>query len=156
MVLHDVPQRARCFVEIATLLDAHRLRYRYLNVVDVIARPQRLEYGVGKTKRQDVLHCLFTEVMVDPVNLVLFENLVQSLVQLPGGRPGAPEWFLDNEAGRTARLGLVEAHLAERPGYLAKDIWHGRQVVRPVAAGTESLVDFLQPGVERAKVSGSL
>ena len=148
VVLHDVAQSAGFFVEIAPLFYADRLRHGDLDVVDVIARPQGLEYGVGKTQRQDVLDGLFTEVVVDPVNLVLVEDVVQGGVELAGSGQVAAERLFDHEAGKTAALWPVETHLPERPGHFGEDVGHRRQVVGPVATRPQGLVDFLEPGLE--------
>ncbi len=103
MVLHDVAQRPGLFVETAALFDADRLGHGDLDMVDVIARPQGLEYGIGKTQGQDVLHGLFTEVVVDAVNLVFVEDLVERGVELLGRGQVAPERLLYDQPGKTAR-----------------------------------------------------
>ena len=84
VVLDDVAQGAGSFVEAAALFDAEGLGDGDLDVVDVTADPQRLEYGVGETQGQHVLHGLFAEVVVDAVDLVLGEDLVQGGVELAG------------------------------------------------------------------------
>ena len=71
---HHVAQRARCIVELAALLDADGLRHGDLHVIDVIAVPQRLENRVGEPQHHDVLHGLFAEIVVDPVDLALGEH----------------------------------------------------------------------------------
>ena len=63
------------------MADADFLVDRDLDMVDVIAIPDRLEHAVGKAQHQDVLHRLLAEVMIDPVNLVLVDDLEQFVVQ---------------------------------------------------------------------------
>jgi hypothetical protein len=53
-------------------------------MVDVVAVPDRLEHAVGEAQRQQVLHGLAAEVVVDAEDAVLGEDRVQPLVQLPG------------------------------------------------------------------------
>ena len=66
---HHVAQRAGGIVEPAAMLDADGLRDRDLHVIDVIAVPQRLEDRIREAQDHDVLHGLFAEIMVDPVDL---------------------------------------------------------------------------------------
>ena len=50
-------------------------------MVNVIAVPERFEDAVGEAEDQDVLHRILTQVMVDAVDLLLFEHPVHLLVQ---------------------------------------------------------------------------
>ncbi len=127
-----------------------RLGHGHLDVVDVIARPQGLEDGVGKAQGEDVLDRLFTEVVVDAVNLVLFEDLVQGGVEFMRSLAVAAERLFDHQAGRAARLGLVEADLAQGFGHVGENIGDGGQVIRAVGAGAERLLDLLEPGLQGA------
>ena len=70
---------------LATPPDAEFLIHRYLDVIDMIAIPDRFEHAVGKTQHQDVLHGLLAEVMINPVDLVLVKQLQELGVQCPGG-----------------------------------------------------------------------
>jgi hypothetical protein len=69
VVLHHVTQRAGLVVERATALDAQRLGDRDLHVADAAAPPQRLEQRIAEAQREQVLHCLLAEVMVDAEDL---------------------------------------------------------------------------------------
>ena len=73
VVLHDVARDADLLVEVAAPLDADLLGHGDLHVVDVLARPERLEDGVAEAEHQEVLDRLFPEVVVDPVDLALGE-----------------------------------------------------------------------------------
>ncbi len=74
VVLDHVAQRTGVIVISAALLDAERLRRRDLDVLHVVPVPDRLEDRVGEAQREDVLHRLLAEVMVDAVDLVLGED----------------------------------------------------------------------------------
>jgi hypothetical protein len=50
-------------------------------VIDVLARPERLEDAVREAERQHVLHGLLAEVVVDAEDLVLAEVPEDFLVQ---------------------------------------------------------------------------
>ena len=45
-----------------------------LNVIDVVAIPKRLEDRVVESKAEQVLNRLFSEVVIDPVNLILMQR----------------------------------------------------------------------------------
>ena len=62
-------------VEAGAPLDAELLGDRDLHVVDELAVPDRLEDAVREPKRQDVLHRLLAEVVVDAEDLALVEVL---------------------------------------------------------------------------------
>ena len=65
-----------------------------LHVVDVAPVPDRLEDPVGEAEDQQVLHGLFAQVVIDPVDPVLLERAAQLPVQLAGRGQVAPEGFL--------------------------------------------------------------
>jgi hypothetical protein len=46
------------------VLQAHFLGHGDLHVIDVVAVPDRLKDGVGKTREQDVLNRLLPQVMI--------------------------------------------------------------------------------------------
>ena len=48
----------------------------------MMAVPERLEDGVGEPNRPEVLHHLLPQIMVDPVDLLLLQQLRQLAVQL--------------------------------------------------------------------------
>src|SRR5256714_1812244 len=71
MIGDHVAQRARGFVVCAALLDADLLSRSNLHVVDVATVPDGFKNSVAETKNQNVLHCLFAEIMTDAINLAL-------------------------------------------------------------------------------------
>ncbi len=58
-------------VEAAAVADVERLGHVDLDVVDVVAVPDRLEEAVGETQRENVLRRLLAEEMVDAKDLLL-------------------------------------------------------------------------------------
>ena len=73
-VRHDhVAERAGALVEAGARADRERLGHVDLDVVDVVAVPDRLEHAVREPQREDVLHRLLAEVVVDPEDLRLVE-----------------------------------------------------------------------------------
>ena len=75
MVLDHVAQRAGSLVVAGAAFDADVLRGGDLDVVDVVAVPDRLEEGVGEPQRHEVLDGLLAEVVVDAEDLRLLEDL---------------------------------------------------------------------------------
>ena len=70
---NHVAERAGGFVETTAVFDADGFRGGDLNVIDVIAIPERLDDVVGKAEDHHVLHGLFAEIVVDAVDLFLVQ-----------------------------------------------------------------------------------
>ena len=118
VVLHHVAQRTGAVVEIAARLHAHLLGERDLHVADPGAVPQRFQQRVGEAQREQVLHRLLAQVVVDAKDLRFGEDAAHVLVDLLRG-------------SQVASQGLFQHHPrvgADQPG--------GRQVL---ADGREEL-----------------
>ena len=98
MIRHHVAERTCSFIKAATMLDADGFRGGDLDVVDVIAIPQRLDDVVGKTEDHDVLHSLFAEIVVDAVDLFFGQDLLQFLIELLRGFEIVSKGLFDNHA----------------------------------------------------------
>ena len=72
---------AGLLVEGAARADPERLRHVDLDVVDVVAVPDRLEEAVGEAQGEDVVRRLLAEEVVDAEDLLLAEDFVDHLVQ---------------------------------------------------------------------------
>ncbi len=94
----SVAQRAGLLVELAALFDADRFRSSDLDVVDVLAIPQRLEQAVGKAQRHDVLDRLLAEEVVHSIDLLLLQRLQDRGVERLGRGQVMPEQALDDDA----------------------------------------------------------
>ena len=70
----------------------------------MVAVPQRLEDAVGEAEDEDVLDRLLAEVVIDPVDLVLAEDLRDQLGSGPGRAQVVPERLLDDDARPAALL----------------------------------------------------
>src|SRR3954468_3428511 len=97
MVRHHIAQRPRRIVEAAAMSDAEFLKHADLHVVDMIAIPDRLEHSVCEPQHQDVLYRLFPEIVIDPVDLMLVDNVEELLVQDLRGTEVAAERLLDDQ-----------------------------------------------------------
>ena len=63
------------------------------HAADEVAVPKWFEYQVGKTQNQQILDHFLTQVMIDPIGLVLDEHPRHGVRQLVGGLPVPPERF---------------------------------------------------------------
>ena len=118
MIRHHVAERAGGFVESAAMLDADRFRRGDLHVVHVVAVPKRLDDVVGKAENHDVLHGLFTEIVIDAINLLFCQDLPQILVELLRGSQVVAKRLFDDDARPVAVFFLRQTtqsqHLGDR------------------------------------------
>src|SRR5262249_51513155 len=97
MVLEHIPQHPGSIIITGPAAQPHLLRDSYLDVVDIVPIPQWFKDSIGKTKNQQVLNCLFTQVMVNAVNLAFLKNFVYLAVQFGGrGQVMAKRLFNDD------------------------------------------------------------
>ena len=126
VILEHISQDAHAVIVAGAMPYAHGLGDRDLHVIDVVAVPERLEDRVGKAGHQDILDCLFAQVMVDAIDLMLVQDLVQFIVQFAcRGQVGA-EGLLDHDSPPalvllqlTGRRRARSMMLVKRPGGVA-------------------------------------
>jgi len=97
VALNHVAQRASSFVKSATAFHAERFAGGDLHLVNVIAIPERFENSVAEAKDQQVLNGVFAEIVVNAIDLALFEYALNHLVELFRGGKIAAERFFDND-----------------------------------------------------------
>ena len=85
------------------MLDADGFRRGDLDMVDLLAIPQRLEQAVGETQRHDVLHRFLAEEMIDPVNLMLLQCLQDLGIEGLGRSEVVAERLFDDDPAPTGR-----------------------------------------------------
>ena len=144
-----VAQRAGGLVERATALHGQRLGDVDLHRGDAAAVPRRLEEGVGEAQRQQVLHGLLAEEVVDAEDLLLLEDLVHVPVELLEGLQVEAEGLLDHQAGPLGQP-LAPEH-ADHPGHRGR---RHRQVDDAAHVVPEALLDLPHPGREVRAVVG--
>ncbi len=128
MVGHHVPQGAGLLVEVTTRLHAHGFRRGDLHVINVVVVPERLEQRVGKATDQDVLYRFLAQVVVDPIDLLLFHVCQQALVQRLGtGQVGA-EGLLHHQPAIGVPALLQQSRLAQALGHVTKEARGSGQV----------------------------
>jgi hypothetical protein len=109
VVLHHVAQGSDGVVEAAAVLDAEVLGHRDLDVVDVLAVPDRLEDRVGEAQIEDVHHRLLAEEVVDPQELGLIEVGVKLVVELARRFEVVAEWLFDHYERTVGETGAMQA-----------------------------------------------
>src|SRR6185503_3298646 len=109
---------ARLVVIIAPALQADRLGYRDLDMVDVRAVPQRLEHRIGEAQRQQVLNCLLAQIMVDAENAVFGEMRRNRVVDFAAGFEIGPQRLLEGHphgrASEPRRRQSIDGRLEQR------------------------------------------
>ena len=108
MVLDYVTNRADTLVESAARGDVEVLGHRDLDLVHVLAVPDRFQERVREAEKEDVLDRRLAQVVVDAETALLGEHPVQRLVQRPGRLQIAPKRLLDDDAPT-----LRKSHVAE-------------------------------------------
>ena len=98
MVLHHVPNRAVPVIIGAPAADTDPLGDGDLHMVDMARVPDRFEQRIGKAQRHQVLHRLLPEIVVDPVDLALFEQRRELAVQRLRALEIAAQRLLDDQA----------------------------------------------------------
>ena len=151
MALEHIAQGAGLVVIAGAMLDAQRLGDGNLNVVDVIAVPERLENDVGEAEHQDVLDGLFAEVMVDAVNLGLLEAAADFVVQFNGAGEVPSKRFFDDQAGRVFRVGAGRprqaGHAKILDDYRIEKRRNG-QIKYVIALHPVGFVELIEPGLD--------
>ena len=135
MIGHHVAQRAGRIIEAAAVPDAEFFVDSDLHVIDVIAVPDRLEHAIGETQHQDVLHRLLAEIVIDPVDLVLVEDLQEIAVQRSGRSEIGPERLFHHQPAPGAVFFLQQTGAAELAGDRREGAWRRGEIKQPVAAG---------------------
>ena len=133
VALEHIAQHAAVVVVAAALADGDRLRGGDLHAIDVLMVPERFEHRVGEAEDQDVLHRLFTEIMIDAINLIFAEEGMHTRVHGPTRLQIVAEWFLDNQPTEAAHFFLI-TRFAEARGDLRIEVGRHRQVVEPLTA----------------------
>ena len=136
-----------CFVEAAAALDADGLGGRDLNVVDMVAVPERLEDAVGEAQHQDVLDRFLAEEVIDPVDLVFGQHLEDLRVEGLGRGKVVPERLFDDHpppcfvrlSGETGAAELLDDRAKEPVGDCQIEQHIGRAVLLPALLGQQLL-----------------
>src|SRR5215471_309998 len=105
MVRHHVAQCPDLFVEATAALDTYSFSRCDLDVVDMVAVPERLEDAIGKAQHQNILDRFFAKEVVDPIDLVFRQHLEDLCIESLRRRKIVSEGlFNDHPPPPSARL----------------------------------------------------
>ena len=83
---------------VSAMLDPKIFGNGDLNVFDGVPIPERFKNRIREAERQEILHRLFAEVMIDAVDLGFLDIAMQGRIQAAGRVKVAAEWFLEHDA----------------------------------------------------------
>ena len=146
MVLNHVAQHAGFLVVGAAAFQADGFSHGDLDGVDVASVPDGFENDVGEAQDKDVLNGLFSEIVVDSVDLRFVEDVVGDVVESLGSGEVAAERLLDDDAGGAGAA--AKAGFAQQADDLREEAGLGGQVENSVAAGAVAGLDFGQFALE--------
>src|ERR1700722_4563612 len=125
VVLTYVADGPGLIVEASTSLYSEVLGHRDLYTLDVVAVPEGFHKSIGETECEHVVHCAFSEVMIDAEYVGFLENTKQNLIQLLRRGKIVPEWLFHNNPATSGAVGfskMLHHHFKQNRRY--------RQVMR--------------------------
>ena len=155
MVLDDVTRRADTVVIAGTTRHADILGMRDLHVVDVIVVPDRLIHRVRETKRQNILHRLLTEIMIDTEHAGRVEHLGNHTVEFLGAGQIVAKRLFDDHTTPSTLVGLRQTAIRQLARYLRERARRHRHVERMVASRATIAVelgDGVRQSFERLRI----
>jgi len=108
VVLDHVAQCADAVIELAASFHAEFFRDGDLHALDPFASPDRFEQRVAEAQSEQVLHRLLAEIVIDPVDLLLGEDLADFVVDLPRRLQVITERFFEDDARRSGQSERME------------------------------------------------
>jgi hypothetical protein len=82
-------------------------------MIDVVTIPYRLKQPICESQHQDVLHGLLSQIVVDAINLVFFEQLLKLAIECPRRCQVGAERLFDDQPAPCSILLAGELGLAE-------------------------------------------
>src|SRR5208282_6324778 len=110
-------------------------------MVDIAAIPDGFKNSVGKTERHDVLDGLFSEIVVDAINLLFIGDFQNLLVERLRRLQVVTEGFLDDHAPPVIIALLHQPIRRELFHNGAKETWSGCKVIKEVLLSGVVAVD---------------
>ena len=153
VVLDDVAGRADAVVVPRTTADPDVLGHGDLDVIDVVGVPDGLEQRVREAQRQQVLHRLLAQIVIDPEDGPAGEDLPEHAVELLSTGEVVAERLLDDDASPAAAVLGRQAGAFELLHDEGEEPRRDREVEGGVAAGSlliAEIRDRCREGVERS------
>src|SRR6266567_541337 len=149
MVGNHIAQSARGVEVSATLFHAYSFCIGDLHVVNIAAVPDRLKDRVVKTKDQDILHCLFSEVVIDAIDLIFREDCFDLAVQGASRIVVVAKRFLNNHSPPAAILLTGVPDLTQLLDDGRKEFGRSREIEEIVALSIVLLINLAEPSANR-------
>src|ERR1700751_3664197 len=108
MVLNYVADGAGLIVEASASLYSEVFGHGDLDTLDVAAVPEGFHKSIGKTEREHVIHCAFSEIVIDAENVGFLENTKQNFIQLLCRGKIVPERLLHDDSSAVSTVGLSQ------------------------------------------------
>src|ERR1700754_2014 len=99
MILNYVANGPSFFVKSAPALNPEILGHGDLDAFDMTAIPERLQEGIGKTKKEHVMHRPLTEIMVDAEDSVFIKGTQEDAIEFQGRSEIPAKRLLDDYPG---------------------------------------------------------
>ncbi len=148
MILDDVACGADPVVIAGTTADADIFGHRYLHVVDIVGVPDRFVHLVGEPQRQDVLHRLLTEIVVDTEHTVWWKHRFDDRVEFARGLQVASERLLDDYTAPLVANLIGQTRMTQLLGNLREGLRRDGQIESVVTHGAASRVELVQSALE--------
>ena len=99
MILNHVTQTSALFVVASTRAHPDFFGHGDLHTIDEVSIPQWFENRIRESLHQQILHGLFTEIMIDPIHLMLLKHRADRSVEIASRFKIVSKWFLDDHLG---------------------------------------------------------
>ena len=159
VVLNDVSGRADSVIIASAAAKPNIFGHGDLHVVDIVRVPHRLKNLVSKPQRHDVLHGLFTQVVIDAEDSRFWEDRVDDLIELARRFLVVAKRLFDDHSAPRVLHGIGHAHAFQLVADIGEKLWRHRKVVCPVASRAAGFIQLGQPRrklVEALIVEGAL
>src|SRR3989338_8106267 len=151
MILPDVTKRSRRVVKRAAFFGANRFEEPDFDFLNQLFSPRNLEEVIRKTERQDVLQHFLREIVIDAINLLLFEEFRESIVDCVRSPAVVTKRFLhDNPrppAVYTTRLG--ETAFCDMTRNRRVKLWRHSEIEELVCTHTPFRIELVDCLFER-------
>src|ERR1700722_8358505 len=115
MVLQHIANSTGFLIKRPSPFDTNRLSSRDLDMVNVVAIPDRLKDAVAEAEDENILNGLLTEIVIDTKDLIFGQHIVNLVVELASRLKISAKRLLDDHTHPVliARLRLRHAMLAQ-------------------------------------------
>ena len=112
MIGNHVAKGAGAIVIIAAKLYSQFFSDSDLHVIHIAAVPHRLENSIGEAECENILNGLFTEIMIDAIDLVFVQNFANIVVQSHRGGQIVAERLLYHHTFPTRGIDICQPRRA--------------------------------------------